>query len=211
MTSPAGSGPPTPWRHPTRLAMYRAMVAPRLSHRHLVDHRPERDPECAGCPQLGLLRALRRCRIEATGRLGCEPGYDLLLADQSLGESRIRILAGPVEPDPRLLPAGVALRRLDPSDLEGTERALWAARSWPGDTVFLAITPCVLEGPRRAPFVVAEARCNRCGQCLSLNCPAISDQGGEAMVIDQATCTGCGLCLPICRGQAIGPRLRVLE
>jgi indolepyruvate ferredoxin oxidoreductase alpha subunit len=53
--------------------------------------------------------------------------------------------------------------------------------------------------------VVAAARCNRCGACLALACPAISDPGGEAMAVDPAVCTGCGLCAPLCRSRAIGP------
>jgi hypothetical protein len=173
-------------------------------------HRPEQDPACAGCPQLGLLRGLRRSGVEATGRLGCEPGEALLLADVTRGEARVRVLAGPVEPLPARLPLGVATVRLEPGDLAGVERALWRSLSRPGDTLFLAVAPCVLLAPRLAPLAVAEARCNRCGGCLTLGCPAISDPGGEAMLIETATCTGCGLCQPICRARAIGPALRVI-
>jgi TPP-dependent indolepyruvate ferredoxin oxidoreductase alpha subunit len=72
------------------------------------------------------------------------------------------------------------------------------------------ITPCLASGPRLAPLAVAEARCNRCGACLTLGCPAIEDAGGEAMAIDPAACTGCGTCAPLCRGHAIGPALRVV-
>ncbi len=182
---------------------------PRTRPRAITPHRPEQDPACAGCPQLGLLRALRRCGIEAAGRLGCEPGEALLLADLARGQARVRILAGPGEPDRRLLPPGVAVARLDPADLHATEMALWRALSHPGDTLFLAITPCVLSGPRLAPLQVAEPRCNRCGSCLTLACPAVGE-GEEAMVIDEAVCTGCGLCVPLCRGRAIGPALQVV-
>jgi Pyruvate/2-oxoacid:ferredoxin oxidoreductase delta subunit len=179
--------------------------------RPITPHRPEHDPACAGCPQLGLLRGLRRCGIEADGRLGCEPGRSLLLADITRGEARVRVLAGPVEPETRLLPAGVRLARLDPGDLPEVERELWRALTHAGDTLFLAVTPCVLSVPRLASPAIAEARCNRCGACLTLGCPAISDPGGEALVIDEATCTGCGLCVPLCRARAIGPALRVLD
>jgi NAD-dependent dihydropyrimidine dehydrogenase PreA subunit len=183
---------------------------PRPRARPIAPHRPELDPACAGCPQLGLLRGLRRCGIEAGGRLGCEPGRALLLADVTRGETRVRVLAGPAGPDPLLLPPGVPTVRLDPGDLPAVERALWRALTHPGDTLFLAITPCVLSAPRRPPLAVAEARCNRCGSCLTLGCPAIADPGGEVMAIDVDTCTGCGLCAPLCRARAIGPALRVL-
>jgi indolepyruvate ferredoxin oxidoreductase, alpha subunit len=72
------------------------------------------------------------------------------------------------------------------------------------------IIPCVQSAPQPAPLAIAEARCNRCGSCLKLGCPAITYAGGEAMVIEAATCTGCGICLPLCRARAIGPALRVL-
>lgn len=187
------------------------MSLPRQRVRPITAHRPELDQACAGCSLLGLLRGLRRVGVDADGRLGCEPGSPLLLADVSRGEARVRVLAGPVAPDPRLLPAGVAVVGLDPADLVGVEKALWRALTHPGDTLFTAFTPCVLEARRQAPLAVAEARCNRCGGCLTLGCPSISDQGGEAMVIDTVTCTGCGLCAPLCQSHAIGPALRVLD
>lgn len=58
------------------------------------------------------------------------------------------------------------------------------------------------------PLAIEERRCNRCGSCLKLGCPAIADGGGEALVIDEAVCTGCGLCVPLCRARAIGPAQR---
>jgi TPP-dependent indolepyruvate ferredoxin oxidoreductase alpha subunit len=54
-----------------------------------------------------------------------------------------------------------------------------------------------------APFAIAPSRCNRCGSCLNLGCPAISDVGEEALAIDPAACIGCGVCAPLCRGRAI--------
>jgi TPP-dependent indolepyruvate ferredoxin oxidoreductase alpha subunit len=52
-------------------------------------------------------------------------------------------------------------------------------------------------------FAIAASRCNRCGACLRLGCPAISDVGGEALVVDGDACTGCGACAPVCRSRAI--------
>jgi indolepyruvate ferredoxin oxidoreductase alpha subunit len=50
---------------------------------------------------------------------------------------------------------------------------------------------------------ISAARCNRCGACLRLACPAIADEGGEALVVDAGACTGCGDCAPVCRARAI--------
>lgn len=59
--------------------------------------------------------------------------------------------------------------------------------------------------PGAGPLAIASSRCNRCGACLRLGCAAISDAGGEALVIDAALCAGGGACAAACRGKAIGP------
>ena len=65
---------------------------------------------------------------------------------------------------------------------------------------------CVAAAGRvpAAPLSIAPSRCNRCGACLRTGCGAISDEGGEALVIDPAACAGGGLCAGACRGRAIG-------
>lgn len=69
----------------------------------------------------------------------------------------------------------------------------------------LATSRAAREGAARAaPFAIAPSRCNRCGSCLDLGCPAISDVGEEALSIDPAACIGCGLCAPLCRARAMG-------
>lgn len=183
--------------------------------RVLADHRPELEAPCAGCPQLGLLRALRRAGVVAAGRLSCEPGEGLVLAEVVRGEARLLVLAGPDEPALTTLPgwpAGIRrVERVAPDALPEVEEALRRALASPGTSVLVAVAPCVLGAARAAPLAIHEARCNRCGGCLGLGCPAIEDQGGEAMVIDPAVCTGCGRCASICRGHAIGPALTVVE
>jgi indolepyruvate ferredoxin oxidoreductase, alpha subunit len=69
-------------------------------------------------------------------------------------------------------------------------------------------SPCMrLRTDRRPPMQVDERRCNRCGACFRLGCPAVRDEG-EAMVIAPSTCSGCGLCTQVCRAGAIGPEPR---
>jgi len=180
-----------------------------------ADHRPQRDPACAGCPLLGLLRTLRRAGVATGGRLSCEPpaGPILLpgplpvLSDAARGEGRLLVLAGPDEPDLATLPgwqAGVAeVVRVAPDALAEVEAAVQGAFSRRGTTVLVAVATCQLRVARATPFAIDPARCNRCGTCLSLGCPAIEDVGGEAMVIDPAVCVGCSRCAPMCRGTAI--------
>lgn len=62
--------------------------------------------------------------------------------------------------------------------------------------------PLRVVGPTHA---IDPARCNRCGACLRLGCGAISDLGGEALVVDAAACDGCAACQPVCRSRAIAP------
>lgn len=65
---------------------------------------------------------------------------------------------------------------------------------------------CARNVTRAAPpLAIAPSRCNRCGACLGLGCPAISDVGGEALVIDPALCAGGRICAPLCRARAIAP------
>lgn len=194
-------------------------AAPRRRGR--ADHRPQRDPACAGCPQLGLLRGLRRAGVTAEGRLSCEPpagstgpaalpGPPPVLAEAARGDARLLVLAGPDAPDLAALPgwpiAGARVVRVAPDDLPRVEAAVQRAWSHPGTTVLVAVATCQLEVPRAAPFAIAPSRCNRCGGCLSLGCPAIEDVGGEAMVIEPAVCVGCARCAPMCRGGAISSR-----
>jgi Pyruvate/2-oxoacid:ferredoxin oxidoreductase delta subunit len=185
-------------------------AAPTILARARADHRPERDPACAGCLQLGLLRALRRAGVPADGRLSCEPGAGLLLAAASRGEARLLVLAGPDEPSLEELPGDLAItrvERIDPGALAAVEEAVQRGLGAPGVTALVAVAPCLLGAARSAPLAVLASRCNRCGGCLSLGCPALSDPGGEAVVLDPAVCTGCGLCAPLCRGRAIVPSL----
>jgi TPP-dependent indolepyruvate ferredoxin oxidoreductase alpha subunit len=97
---------------------------------------------------------------------------------------------------------GVPSVRLDPADLAGTEAAVRQARLAPG-AVLLSFSPCVRGRPRAAPLAVDPSRCNRCGACLTLACPAIHDPGGESVAVDPALCTGCSLCRPLCRSGAL--------
>jgi TPP-dependent indolepyruvate ferredoxin oxidoreductase alpha subunit len=105
-----------------------------------------------------------------------------------------------------LAAAGAPVRAFDPADLAGAREAVaWAAAAGPG-AALVALAPCVRGAGRSAPLAIAPSRCNRCGACLGLGCPAISDPGEDALAIDAAVCTGCGACAPLCRARAIGER-----
>ncbi len=103
-----------------------------------------------------------------------------------------------------LAAAGVRVHVIDPADVAGAEASAARALAEGTGSALVALAPCIRDAPRTAPLAIAPSSCNRCGACLGLGCPAISDVGGEAMLIDPATCTGCRLCAPLCRGRAIG-------
>ncbi len=195
--------------------------------------RPAADPGCAGCPQLGTFRALRRAGIGVQGGLGCDreadrdlsPSPGAWAAMSGAAELRRRgpAVAGEAEragarlvviADRRpadggagveelLAASGLPVERLDPADLAATEAAVRRAADRGTPIALLALSPCVRGAPRAAALAIDPSRCNRCGACLGLACPAISDPGGEALAIDPSVCTGCGLCAPLCRPRAI--------
>ena len=69
-------------------------------------------------------------------------------------------------------------------------------------SVLVAAGPCVLTtrgvGERAA---VDEERCNLCGLCIDIGCPAIV--AGEAAVRILPECNGCGVCVAVCARGAL--------
>jgi indolepyruvate ferredoxin oxidoreductase alpha subunit len=64
---------------------------------------------------------------------------------------------------------------------------------------------CVVHVPRHGETqVVNTEKCNQCGICLLVGCPAIQTKGKQP-IIDISMCTGCTVCQQICPKQAIGP------
>jgi TPP-dependent indolepyruvate ferredoxin oxidoreductase alpha subunit len=207
-------------------------VAPAVRPHIAGRGRPLADPGCAGCPHLGTLWALRRSGIEPRGAMGCEragppesgpgrfaalsgaralrsAGADALLARASEAGGRFVLLAdraeaaGAAGAAEALAAAGAKVRAFDPARLdEAREAVAWAVSAGPG-TALVALAPCVRGAPHAAPLAIVPSRCNRCGACIGLGCPAISDPGEEALAIDPEVCTGCGACAPLCRSRAI--------
>ncbi len=95
------------------------------------------------------------------------------------------------------------VREVDALDLATLERALREELAAPELSVVIARGRCPVAEPEPRPASgVGAPRCNRCGACLRLGCPALSE-GEEAMEIDAGLCAGCGLCAQVCRAGAI--------
>lgn len=121
------------------------------------------------------------------------------------------------EPAPRLdleaLVRGIGVRDvsvIDPYDYEETLKAVHEATSSPNLSVLITSRPCVLYPSKlkTTPFEVIPGRCNACGLCFTIGCPAILTseelvKGKPRAWIDPSLCTGCSVCADICAPGAI--------
>jgi Fe-S-cluster-containing hydrogenase component 2 len=118
-------------------------------------------------------------------------------------EGACRLPASAVDPRALVQTLSVRWREIDVFDLAASAAAIAQEMRWPEPAVIVTRGRCPLREERSGPTYAVEARrCNRCGTCLRLGCPAISE-GEEAMGIDPSSCAGCGLCRQVCRAGAI--------
>jgi indolepyruvate ferredoxin oxidoreductase alpha subunit len=105
---------------------------------------------------------------------------------------------------------------VDPYHLEALEDTLRACLAMNEPSVLIASHPCVLlpeERGRREPMWIDVEACSACGVCLSLGCPAVSQDLGQAArngravaQIDSLLCAGCGVCAQLCPTRGIAPK-----
>ncbi len=97
---------------------------------------------------------------------------------------------------------GVRCRTVDALDPKAVEAALEDELATPGAGVLVAWAPCaLLDRSERPDVIVDDDRCNLCGLCVDIGCPAI-EPGEDAVCVGDA-CTGCGLCIEVCRRGAL--------
>ena len=97
---------------------------------------------------------------------------------------------------------GVRCVTVDANDYGALDAALKAEVDAPGLGVVVALAPCALMVPKKAgAIVVDDERCNLCGLCLDVGCPALA--AGEDAVAVTDVCTSCGLCIEVCRRGAL--------
>jgi indolepyruvate ferredoxin oxidoreductase alpha subunit len=110
---------------------------------------------------------------------------------------------------------------VDPYDLKQVETALRASLEVEGPAVVVAQRECALLPEIRREWMALEVdpqRCNGCGLCFGVACPAIvaSDEvdpkTGRALAwIDPLLCTGCEICAQVCARGAILTREQIVE
>jgi indolepyruvate ferredoxin oxidoreductase alpha subunit len=102
---------------------------------------------------------------------------------------------------------------VDPYDLAQVEDALRDCLEADGPAVIVSRRECALLPVARAQWTaltVDEERCNGCGLCFQVGCPAVvksdrlDDRTGRAKAwIDPLLCTGCEVCAQVCVRRAI--------
>ena len=110
---------------------------------------------------------------------------------------------------------------VDPYDLKEVEEALRACLAQDGPALIVARRECALLPEARErwmPLRVDEDRCNGCGLCFRVGCPALvkSQKLDEKTRrpkawIDPLLCTGCEICAQVCARKAILFRAQLAE
>jgi indolepyruvate ferredoxin oxidoreductase alpha subunit len=103
------------------------------------------------------------------------------------------------------------VRTVDPLNLEELEEGLKASLEANKPAVLVTRSPCIFLYKERPPlYEVDLERCNACGRCFEIGCPAIirseeiHEKSGKAKVeINTILCFGCDVCEQICARKAI--------
>ena len=91
---------------------------------------------------------------------------------------------------------------VDAADFGALRSAIKDEVAAPGLGVIVALAPCALTArDKRGEVVVVEERCNLCGLCIDVGCPALAPDEVAMRITD--ACTGCGLCVELCRRGAL--------
>lgn len=103
------------------------------------------------------------------------------------------------------------VRTVDPLNLEELEEALKASLDSNKPAVLVTRSPCIFLYKERPPlYYVDLERCNACGRCFEIGCPAvirsdeIHEKSGTAKAeINTILCFGCSVCEQVCARKAI--------
>jgi indolepyruvate ferredoxin oxidoreductase alpha subunit len=97
---------------------------------------------------------------------------------------------------------GVPATTVDAFDEAAVRAAVRDAVAASDLRVLVALAPCILmdKGPHER-VLVDDDRCNLCGLCVELGCPALV--AGDDAVEILSDCAGCGVCLAVCARGAL--------
>jgi indolepyruvate ferredoxin oxidoreductase alpha subunit len=94
---------------------------------------------------------------------------------------------------------GTKVVEVDPFSMK-TGAILKKAVNSKGVNVIIMKRSCPMLDKRKPIFVITD-KCNDCGECDEINCPAIETVGNSHIIND--LCWGCGFCAVICPEHAI--------
>ena len=99
------------------------------------------------------------------------------------------------------------VRKINPFDLEETEKVFREEMGVDEPSVIIADAPCILHEKIDfgGPYEIIEEECPKCGLCVKVGCPAIGVKENGMPYIDPLLCPGCGLCAKVCKFDAIVP------
>ena len=116
--------------------------------------------------------------------------------------------AGAVKLEPLVRGIGVRdVKVVDAFNMKELRASVRSSLDSPELSVIIVQGACSVHVPKRsAPRAIDVEKCNLCGVCLRLGCPAIQ-KGDKQLYIDEALCVGnaCTVCQQLCPRQAIGP------
>jgi indolepyruvate ferredoxin oxidoreductase alpha subunit len=103
------------------------------------------------------------------------------------------------------------VRTVDPLNLMELEEGLKASLDSNEPAVLITRSPCIFLYKERPPLYEADLeRCNACGRCFEIGCPAvirseeIHEKSGKAKAeINTILCFGCAVCEQVCARKAI--------
>lgn len=96
------------------------------------------------------------------------------------------------------------VRVVDAFDVKALRAAVRSSLDSPELSVIIVRGACSVRVPRSEPRAIDAEKCNNCGICLLLGCPAIQAEDGS-IYIDTTLCVGsaCTVCQQICPQRAI--------
>ena len=96
------------------------------------------------------------------------------------------------------------VRVVNPNHLKEMDQVLKEELAAEEPSVIITRSPCVMlkEVLKAAPLKVDHDKCNGCGLCMRIGCPALSLRDGKAE-IDKTQCIGCQVCMQMCHRDAL--------
>ncbi len=89
---------------------------------------------------------------------------------------------------------------IDPNNLSESREVIRRELNNDGPSVIISRRPCaLLKHVKREPAIIPNTeKCNGCGLCMQIGCPAISINDGKVN-INETLCVGCGVCTQLCK------------